>query len=122
MKKRWSLIIEDDAELGTAFAEVLDMSGLRTELVRDGRLALQTLADSEPDLVLLDLHLPVVSGPEVLNYIRNDERLKSTRVVLISADVVRAEHLKEQVDLVLVKPVGFAEIFNLANRFFACSS
>jgi CheY-like chemotaxis protein len=122
MKKRWSLIIEDDAELGTAFAEVLDMSGLRTELVRDGRLALQTLADSEPDLVLLDLHLPEVSGPEVLNYIRNDERLKSTRVVLISADVVRAEHLKEQVDLVLVKPVGFAEIFNLANRFFACSS
>jgi two-component system, OmpR family, phosphate regulon response regulator PhoB len=119
MSERWILIVEDDTELGSAYAEVLDMTGLRTQLVRDGRAALNLLADAKPDLVLLDLHLPEVSGPAVLDYIRSDERLQATRVVIVSADIARAEYLKEQADLVLVKPVGFNDIFGLAQRFFS---
>jgi two-component system, cell cycle response regulator DivK len=119
MNDRWSLIVEDDIELGSAFAEVLVMSGLRTQLARNGRTALNTLADTEPDLVLLDLHMPEVSGAEILDYIRGHERLNATRVVIISADLVRADHLREQVDLVLAKPVSFEDIFSLAKRFFA---
>jgi DNA-binding response OmpR family regulator len=119
MNERWILIVEDDMELGSAFAEVLDMSGLRTQLVRDGRAALHTLADTVPDLVLLDLHLPEVSGLTVLDYIRSNKRLEATRVVIVSADVVRAQRLKERADLVLVKPVGFNEIFSLVERFLS---
>jgi DNA-binding response OmpR family regulator len=119
MNERWILIVEDDTELGSAFAEVLDMSGLRTQLVRDGRAALNTLADTVPDLVLLDLHLPEVSGLTVLDYIRSNKRLEATRVVIVSADVVRAQRLKERADLVLVKPVGFNEIFSLVERFLS---
>lgn len=112
------LIVEDDAELGGAFAEVLSLSGLNTELARDGRAALDMLAAAKPDMVILDLHLPEVSGPTVLDYIQSEERLKGTRVVIVSADVRRAEQLRERVDLVLVKPVGFAELFGLADRLF----
>lgn len=121
MSERWTLIVEDDAELGIAFAEVLDLSGMRAELVQNGRLALAALAHARPDLVLLDLHLPEVSGPEILDYIRNNEHLKTTHVVIVSADAVRAEQLKEKVDLVLVKPISFTEIFSLAERFFSIS-
>jgi DNA-binding response OmpR family regulator len=119
MNERWILIVEDDTELGSAFAEVLDMAGLRTQLVRDGRAALHTLADTVPDLVLLDLHLPEVSGLTVLDYIRSNKRLEATRVVIVSADVVRAQRLKERADLVLVKPVGFNDIFSLVERFLS---
>lgn len=117
MSDRWVLIVEDDEELGTIFAEILDMAGVPAELARDGREALDILAEAEPDLVILDLHLPEVSGPDVLAYIRRQQRLGNTRVIIASADVARAEQLREQVDLVLVKPVGFDEILNVAERF-----
>lgn len=118
MNEPWVLIIEDDAELGAVFAEILEMSGLRAELAQDGRQALDVLADTVPDLVILDLHLPEVSGPEILDYIHGDERLKKTPVVIASADVVRAGKLEDSADLVLIKPVAFDDMMGLADRFF----
>jgi CheY-like chemotaxis protein len=118
MDKRWSLVIEDDMELSSAFGEILELSGLGVKVARDGHSALAILADAVPDLVLLDLHLPGMSGIEILEYIRSDKRLMAIRVVIVSADVARLERIKEKVDLVLVKPVSFAEIFGLAERFF----
>lgn len=118
MSERWALIVEDDQELGTVFAEILEMAGVHAELARDGREALDVLAEVEPHLVILDLHLPEVSGPDVLAYMRRQERLRDTHVVIASADVARAQQLQEHVELVLVKPVGFDEIMELAERFF----
>lgn len=118
MAERWVLIVEDDEELGTVFSEILEMANLHAELARDGREALNILAEADPGLVILDLHLPEVSGPEVLAYIRRQQRLSNTPVVISSADVARAEQLREEVDMVLVKPVGFDAILGLAERFF----
>jgi two-component system response regulator len=79
------MIVEDNSDDGRC--------GLLEDLlvVRDGREAIDTLAESvngasekPPDLILLDLHLPKVSGLEVLQWIRADQRLKEVPVVVLT--------------------------------------
>ena len=67
-------------------------------------------------MVVLDLHLPNVSGKDILKAIRNDTRLSKTRVIIVSADAFQSEYLSEEVDLVLIKPVGFNQLREMASR------
>lgn len=100
------LVIEDDHELGAIFLEILASVGLGGELIRDGRTARERLGAIEPDLVVMDLHLPAISGLELLEQIRGDTRLAHTRVVVMTADVPMAEVAGELAHAVLVKPVS----------------
>ena len=52
------LIIEDDIALGETVAEMLDLLGYTSDLVSDGLQCIQRLAESTPQLVLLDVHMP----------------------------------------------------------------
>lgn len=82
----------------------------------DGRLALERLAEVVPNLVVLDLHLPYVSGVDILHQIRADERLADTQVFITTADPLIAESLRFEADLVLLKPVSFHQLRNLSSR------
>lgn len=116
-----ALVIEDDPDLSTIFSEALTAAQFEPEIIRDGALALERLAVTLPSVVVLDLHLPNVSGAEILDKIRADSRLAKTRVILATADARMAEALqkKDQADLVLVKPVSFGQLRDLANRMRA---
>jgi hypothetical protein len=57
-----------------------------------------------------------VQGTEILNGIRSDPRLAGTRVIVATADPRLAEVLHEQADLVLLKPIGFHQLRDLAVR------
>jgi CheY-like chemotaxis protein len=107
------LIVEDDIQLGQAFADVLAISGSKVALVTDGRSALTWLEGSKPDLIILDLHLPYVSGLEILDKIRTDERLKEMKVVVVTADAMRAQEADKQADLILLKPVSLEHLLQL---------
>jgi CheY-like chemotaxis protein len=74
------------------------------------------LANLTPALVVLDLHLPHVSGKTLLRQIRADERLRETRVILTTADALMAAHLDEEADVVLLKPVSVTQLRDLATR------
>jgi len=117
-----ALIIEDDFDLSTIFAAALKASGFETEIVRDGRVAVQRLATATPDVVVLDLHLPHVAGTDILDQIRADARLTETRVIVTTADARMAEMLHDQADLVLVKPISFGQLRDLAGRLSAAAS
>jgi two-component system cell cycle response regulator DivK len=116
MTNPFALIIEDDIKLATIFAEALRMAQFETEIVLDGQAALNRLAATTPALVVLDLHLPHVSGSELLAHIRADERLAKTRVMLATADPLMAEPLRGQANLVLIKPISFHQMRDLAQR------
>jgi DNA-binding response OmpR family regulator len=66
--------------------------------------------------VVLDLHLPGTAGTDILKRIRSDERLNQTRVIITTADARLAESLEEQADLILVKPVSFSQLRDMALR------
>ena len=111
-----ALIIEDDENQAPIFAQALKMAEFETETISDGQAALDRLAVVVPDLVLLDMHLPHVSGDIILRQIRADERLAETRVMLATADAVMAENLRDESDLVLLKPISFTQLRDLAKR------
>ena len=112
-----ALVIEDDPKLATIFAGALRQAGYRTEIIMDGRHALERLIETVPALVLLDIHLPYYSGMEILKEIRADARLVKTKVLLATADALRAEQLRAEADLVLLKPISYRQLRDLAERF-----
>ena len=116
MRDRYALIIEDDSDLACIFAEALQAAGFSTSIVEDGERAMARLAVSQPDIVVLDLHLPRVSGADILRHIRADERLSDSRVIVATADPRLADMLPGHADLVLIKPISFRQLRDLAER------
>ena len=116
MSSKFALIIEDDIDLSTIFSEALKAAGFKTEIIRDGMAAVERLKTAVPDVVVLDLHLPNVSGDELLTQIRSDARLHDTRVIVSTADPRMADPLQEIADLVLIKPISFSQLRDLAKR------
>jgi CheY-like chemotaxis protein len=116
MSGRSALIIEDDSDLAIIFSQALQAAGFATGIIQDGDQALARLAITTPDVVVLDLHMPRVSGAEILRRIRADARLAGTRVIIATADIRATDMLQDQADLVLIKPVSFAQLRDLAGR------
>jgi len=116
MEKPFALIIEDDRDIVALFRHVMDLAGYRTEIVMHGTVAVEHLAKSRPDIVLLDLSLPGVSGSEILAMMHADERLKNVPVVVITAHPHLVESLPVQPELTLIKPVNIEQMSNLIQR------
>lgn len=116
MSKGLALIIEDNADVGLLFAIAVQEAGFEAEIVASGDRALRRLQEVEPDLVVLDLHLPRVGGADILRQIRSDERLKNLPVIVATADASAADELRDLSDLVLVKPISLSQLRDLAVR------
>ncbi|HEX6269142.1 MAG TPA: response regulator [Anaerolineales bacterium] len=116
MEKPFALIIEDDRDIAALFRHVLDIAGYHTEVEMHGKEALKHLDSVRPDIVLLDLHLPGVSGVQILEQMRADERLRSVPVVVVTAHSRDADSLPVEPDLVLLKPVNLDQLSNLVQR------
>ncbi len=115
MSKPLALIIEDDLEI----AKILSLSlrnEFAVEMIADGKSALARLAQVVPVLIVLDIHLPEISGMDVFTHIRSDGRLKAAKIILCTADALRAEMLRGQADLVLLKPISPGQLRELASR------
>ncbi|PID86849.1 MAG: hypothetical protein CSB13_02250 [Chloroflexi bacterium] len=102
-----ALIVEDEDLLVELFAVAFEEAGYKTETARDGKQALELLEKLTPHIVLLDIHLPYVSGEEVFHEMKKNERLAETKIIMATADVRKAKEMEGKADMVLVKPVGF---------------
>lgn len=116
MEKPQALIIDDDEMLATFFASAFEDADYETSIVYDGQKALSYLDDHVPNVVVLDLHLPHVSGEKLLSHIREDVRFKDTWVFVTSIEGTRVSYLHEQADIVLTKPVAYQQVVQLAER------
>ena len=116
-KKPLAYIVEDYRDTVTIFQGALEMAGYEVEAAFDGAVAQKRLTEIVPALIVLDLHIPSVSGDVILHQIRADERLKETRVFLATADANMAAQLRDDAELVLLKPIGFSQLKELAERF-----
>jgi len=116
MNKHRAMIIEDNEDLAIIFSEALQAAGFETTMVNDGERAMQMLHEMHPAVIVLDLHLPHMSGDQILARIRADDELADTRVVIATADPQMADELQDRSDLVLLKPVSFNQLRDLAAR------
>ena len=96
------LVVDDDEAIREVVAEVLRDEGYRVTCAENGAQALLELRHgTPPDLMLLDLMMPVLSGWEVLEELDGDERLAQLPVVVVSAMAgpPTREHLLKPIDL-----------------------
>jgi two-component system response regulator AdeR len=112
-----AFVIEDDEDIGEIYAAALRAAGYQPIHIRNGLEALETLKSVAPQLVVLDLHIPKLPGVTVLRAIRSDTRMAAASVIVVTADTVLAENLKNDADTVLVKPVGFTQMRKLAEQY-----
>ena len=80
------LVLDDDHDIRVCMRDVLEDAGYAVESATDGASALQVLARiPAPDLILLDMNMPVMNGDEFLEVIRGKPELRSVPIIQISA-------------------------------------
>jgi CheY-like chemotaxis protein len=117
MKCRKILLVEDDYRLRQMIKNVLELSGIEVETTGNGREALDYLNQHPaPALMLLDLMMPVMSGPELLDKLNKDGRLNDFPIVLVST-VANDEELNSYGLPALMKPVNVQTLVDLGNQY-----
>jgi CheY-like chemotaxis protein len=101
---RRALIVEDSAAAAGQLARYLGELGVETSIVTDGRNALTQAAETEPDLILLDILLPDLTGWDVLTQLKADPRTRAIPVVVASVLDERTRGLELGAAYYLVKP------------------
>jgi DNA-binding response OmpR family regulator len=105
-KQKKILLVEDDDSLASVYSTRLEAEGFILHRVSNGEEALSAALDFRPDLILLDVMMPKVSGFDVLDILRNTPETANMRVIMMTAlsqesDKARASELG--VDDYLVK-------------------
>jgi DNA-binding response OmpR family regulator len=79
------LIVEDDGDIAALIAHYLEKSRYSPQIVADGRKALTLVRQTPPDLVILDLMLPGITGLDVCRAIREDARTAAVPIIMLTA-------------------------------------
>jgi len=116
MTDKLILVVEDDPDSALLFCEVLKMAGFEVEVVGNGAVAASRLEEIVPALVVLDLHLPLIGGIRILQQIRSDPRLATTRVLVATANDRLVNVVEHQSDAVLVKPISINTLRKTVQR------
>lgn len=92
------LFVEDDDALAGVYLVRLQAEGFDVKRVSDGEQALAAATEYHPDLILLDIMMPKISGFEVLDILRNTRKTANVKIVILTAlsqssDKTRAEEL-----------------------------
>lgn len=109
------MIIEDEPDAAELFAEMMRINGFRVIKTYTSTPALTLIAQEKPDLILLDIMMPDISGLDVLRYMRGEPELASIPVVVVSARATPADvraGLEAGASMYLTKPVGYVDLKN----------
>jgi DNA-binding response OmpR family regulator len=104
------LVIDDDDDIRTLVAELLQRAGLEVDQANDGRTGLRAFHQSPPDLVVLDVSMPDMDGWQTLERIRDLSDVPVMMVTARGAELERVRGLQAGADDYMVKPFGRQEL------------
>jgi DNA-binding response OmpR family regulator len=117
--QRTVIIVEDEADAAEMFAEMMRVSGSRVVKIFRSASAIGIISAEKPDVVILDVMMPDVSGLEVLRFMRREPSLQNIPVVLVSAKSMPSD-IKMGMDAgasrFLTKPFSFLELKNTVDE------
>jgi len=119
--QRKVLIADDEPNIVTALEFLLKRSGYDVRVVTNGADALALVESYLPDVILLDIMMPVKSGYEVCQRMRERPEWRHIKIVMLSAKGREAEVSKGMslgADLYITKPFSTQELINAINAFF----
>tara|TARA_R110000824_G_scaffold399843_1_gene605976 strand:+ start:64733 stop:65185 length:453 start_codon:yes stop_codon:yes gene_type:complete len=114
------LIVEDNELNMKLFHDLLDAHGYETLQTRDGIEALEIARKNRPDLILMDIQLPEVSGLEVTKWIKEDDSLRSIPVVAVTAFAMKGDEEKIReggCEAYISKPISVTQFLETVQRF-----
>ena len=116
------LIVEDNELNMKLFNDLLEAHGYRTLQTRDGVEALQMAREHRPDLILMDIQLPEISGLEVTKWLKEDDELAQIPVVAVTAFAMKGdeERIREGgCEAYISKPISVSHFLDTIRRLIA---
>ncbi len=113
------LIVEDEEDAAELFAEMMRVSGFRVLKTSNSAPAISMMASEKPDVIILDIMMPEISGLDILRQMRRDPELANIPVVVVSAKSMPADiknGMEAGASTYLTKPVGFLELKEAVER------
>jgi DNA-binding response OmpR family regulator len=107
------LIADDEPNIVASLEFLMEQAGFEVKVAADGAAVLALVASFRPDLVLLDVMMPVKNGYEVCQLVKNDPGTRDVKVILLSAkgrDVEVAKGLELGADAYVTKPFSTREL------------
>ena len=124
MKQVW--LVDDDQEMCRALSLMLTLLNCQAQIYTDPRQAARALlAGNNPDLLLLDINMPVVTGLDLLEFIRKRAKWKTLPILVISAEATDADvnrAMSMGANGYLIKPVSFDELEKAFHRLVPAQS
>jgi two-component system cell cycle response regulator DivK len=116
------LIVEDNELNMKLFNDLLEANGRATLRAKSGVEAVKIAREHKPDLILMDIQLPEVSGLEVTRWLKEDPELRHIPVVAITAFAMKGDEekiLQGGCEGYLSKPISVAKFLETVNAFLA---
>ena len=85
------LVVEDNELNLKLFCDLLRAHGYEAEPVRDGREAIETARETGPDLIIMDIQMPHISGLELIEQLKADEALKAVPIIAVTAYAAKGD-------------------------------
>jgi len=114
------LIVEDNELNMKLFHDLLDAHGYRTVQTRNGMEALDLARKHRPDLILMDIQLPEVSGLEVTKWLKEDEELRSIPVIAVTAFAMKGDEERIRAggcEAYISKPISVSQFLTTVKQF-----
>lgn len=114
------LIVEDNELNMRLFNDLLEAFGYRTVKTRDGLKALPLAQEHHPDLIVMDIQLPGISGLEITEQLKADPALKSIPVLAVTAFAMRGDEQRIRdrgAEAYLSKPISVTTFLETVRRF-----
>ena len=114
------LIVEDNELNMKLFHDLLEAQGYETLQTREGLQALSIAREHRPDLILMDIQLPEISGLEVTKWLKEDDDLSHIPVVAVTAFAMKGdeERIREGgCEAYLSKPISVGKFIETVRRF-----
>ena len=114
------LIVEDNELNMKLFHDLLDAHGYKTLLSRNGIEALKIAREQRPDLILMDIQLPEVSGLEVTRWLKDDEELREIPVIAVTAFAMKGDEQRIRqggCEAYISKPISIGTFLETVRRY-----
>ena len=115
--QRLALVIDDDASTVDLLSRWLKKQGYAVAAAYDGEAGLEVAHEHQPDLILLDIHMPRKNGWDVLDKLRNDDKLCEVPVIVVSVDDNRRRGLDSGASEFLMKPTTQENLATVLDTF-----
>jgi CheY-like chemotaxis protein len=112
-----ALVVDDDVCVRSMLAELLDEEGFEVHTASNGFSGLRLAAETRPQVILLDLVLPEVSGQDMLHELRENPLTRDAAIVIVSANTDRLlDHQLAEVEAVVRKPFDIATLVSTLHQ------